>query len=780
MARRGVRSALERAVRPREEANRVVRRIWGLVRATLLALHRNAALVAIAILRDRFRDLEVGQRSGRTVPILVQAMGCRLFSACAVEDEPGNMAPSPGMFADCEGRPVMILKCFTRHRAHMAHTIPVEADRTDPAPHVAYLRCVFTCKQADLSDIGLPFVSAKRFCSKGKRAFRLQRSPGAMAGVPGFLEQALRQVAFARYASAAATLASLEDAGARPTPVEPIRIMPGSAHLHGRGTYMTKRFLVHLVLSFYDVLNARATRRKLCELYAASSLFSESALARTVTALPRCRVMRAILCKALGSFLAGAVQRMRRRIHIYSGQIIRGDGNHDLAQRIGCRSKEDPFAEKDFNVMLAWCGTDGCLLKPLTPAKSEAWDDVREDLGDAIARLRADRLRHGLPLREAAPVCHSTDMHGNHKDLIEDYYREMFPDLAVQVSSTTPKGDAVGASVAEHGLAPALAVGGPVHDIINVRRAASPASDDCSEFVLDWADMIARLSERPVGETDCSARGPVRGGLGQPAEALLKGAALHPAALVKRSVAAAGPAALAEARPPRGTLQRICRRLGARLHPSLQRRNCSSQKALRREARAIKRWYQPGRKLTRRRLGIRRSKRAVLRARGLRTVWNQKVELHHKRFLKPKRQEGLWRWRDIALGLHAARIPVHSGTIPVERLWASMLDMFPSSARLMSRAWFDVLAALGFLRYNYRHFHVRLLPAWAWAEADSLLAERLENLATAAHALSMWAEPDALGNLPDRHADLTAAARAMSPLFEPFDGHFAAAADEQQ
>eukprot|EP00959_Pyramimonas_sp_CCMP1952_P328381 6874934-Pyramimonas_sp.AAC.1 len=63
-----------------------------------------------------------------------------------------------------------------------------------------------------------------------------------------------------------------------------------------------------------------------------------------------------------------------------------------------------------------------------------------------------------------------------------------------------------------------------------------------------------------------------------------------------------------------------------------------------------------------------------------------------------------------------------------------MLDMFPSSARLMSRAWFDVLAALALLRYNYRRFHVRLLPTWA--EADSLLAERLDNLSTAAHALS--------------------------------------------
>ena len=63
-----------------------------------------------------------------------------------------------------------------------------------------------------------------------------------------------------------------------------------------------------------------------------------------------------------------------------------------------------------------------------------------------------------------------------------------------------------------------------------------------------------------------------------------------------------------------------------------------------------------------------------------------------------------------------------------------MQEMLPPSARLMSRAWFDVLAGLGFLRYNYRHFHVRLLPTWT--ESDSLLAERVDNLAAAACAIA--------------------------------------------
>lgn len=48
------------------------------------------------------------------------------------------------------------------------------------------------------------------------------------------------------------------------------RVFPGvlvCTQRQERKLYMTRRFLVHLVLSFYDVLNARALRRKLVEYY---------------------------------------------------------------------------------------------------------------------------------------------------------------------------------------------------------------------------------------------------------------------------------------------------------------------------------------------------------------------------------------------------------------------------------------------------------------------------------------------------------------------------------
>ena len=84
---------------------------------------------------------------------------------------------------------------------------------------------------------------------------------------------------------------------------------------------------------------------------------------------------------------------------------------------------------------------------------------------------------------------------------------------------------------------------------------------------------------------------------------------------------------------------------------------------------------------------------------------------------------------DIAQVYHAAALPMQTGTVSVERLWASLLQMFQGGARRMCKAWFDLLADLCFLRYNYRHFHKNALPGWTGN--DALLAERMDSLAEA-------------------------------------------------
>ena len=87
-----------------------------------------------------------------------------------------------------------------------------------------------------------------------------------------------------------------------------------------------------------------------------------------------------------------------------------------------------------------------------------------------------------------------------------------------------------------------------------------------------------------------------------------------------------------------------------------------------------------------------------------------KGRLHYKRLLKPRRMEGLWHWRQVALALHEAGERIHSGTQPTERLWAALQNFFPRMCRTISKPWFDFLAALAFLRYNWMHWNKTSLP----------------------------------------------------------------------
>ena len=108
------------------------------------------------------------------------------------------------------------------------------------------------------------------------------------------------------------------------------------------------------------------------------------------------------------------------------------------------------------------------------------------------------------------------------------------------------------------------------------------------------------------------------------------------------------------------------------------------------------------------------------------TIWNNKVKIHYRRLRHPVRLEGLWRWRMVTQAIKVAGLRMQIGTVSVERMWASLGDMFPASARNMTNAWWQLLANLFFLRTNYRHFIRSCLPGWC--EGDALLAERIDGL----------------------------------------------------
>ena len=124
------------------------------------------------------------------------------------------------------------------------------------------------------------------------------------------------------------------------------------------------------------------------------------------------------------------------------------------------------------------------------------------------------------------------------------------------------------------------------------------------------------------------------------------------------------------------------------------------------------------------------------------TIWNNKVKIHCTRLRHPVRLEGLWRWWMVAQAIRVAGLRMQSGTVSVERMWASLGDMFPASARNMTNEWWQLLAKLFFPRTNYRHFIRSCLPGWC--EGDALLTERIDVLVAITRKLSQEGAEDSV------------------------------------
>ena len=129
--------------------------------------------------------------------------------------------------------------------------------------------------------------------------------------------------------------------------------------------------------------------------------------------------------------------------------------------------------------------------------------------------------------------------------------------------------------------------------------------------------------------------------------------------------------------PPRGVLARLTRKFGVAMHPRRGKWNYKNMASFKREVDRMEAWYKPGRRLDR------RPQRPGVPAR--KTIWNKKVKVHYRRLRHPVRLEGLGRWRLVAQAMRLAKVEMHTGTVAVERMWASMRDMFPASARKMSK-----------------------------------------------------------------------------------------------
>ena len=205
--------------------------------------------------------------------------------------------------------------------------------------------------------------------------------------------------------------------------------------------------------------------------------------------------------------------------------------------------------------------------------------------------------------------------------------------------------------------------------------------------------------------------------------------------------------------PPRQTLARLCRRFRVQVHVTEGQHNVRNAKEFTTEVHRISRWYRERRRadVSRRRKVLRERQKAVIKGSG--TVMNKKVRAHLRRLRRPLRVESMMMWKEAALQTLAAGIPVQSGTVCVERFWAVLLTFLPQQVRQMSQSWWEVLAQLSFVKFNYQHFSSHALSSLA--ERDAEIQSKLSTCMLLAKAL---------------HDSEVCQSMGLNDLFDPFRG----------
>ena len=554
------------------------------------------------------------------------------------------------------------------------------------------------------------------------------------------------------------------------------RVILGKDPRHGK-LHATPMMLFWLLLIFYSKLNLRAVRRSVLDLYSATVLHAARAspslvdgvqLRWILMGLPATEAIKNLLLKYFAGFVQKRVDIMQRRQFLYNGQLIRGDGNYSLSKSVF--SVVDGAKVRKFTVALAWCGVDGSLLAPVSVAAGESWPCIEADLKPLLQKIKQTRLEAGFSLEESLPCFHATDSYHKHRAKISKLYGKVWQDLRAQGQSSTPCRDAFGQVEVSSEDASRVhwlfrVTGEPMHDLFNLRRLASPAANDCRTFLKDHEDLILRLSAPPAPQQVAEAR---HGACLTDVEeiALSPAAAELLAVCVQETVARASEHALASpaaaqelramlgneeaqnhlvwgelfgASPPRGVLRRTAKCLKADLHLKYGFFNFSGRQDFLEEVERLEAWYKEPKRKSRQRRGIVRSQTSSKEVKGLARVWTTKVAAHYSRLKAPVRVQGLMRWREAALALHAAGIQVHSGTIPVERLWSNIGKYFPKEATSISEEWWGFLSNLAYLRFNYRHFHKQGLPPWA--REDALVHEHVESIMKIAEAVVFPSSP---------------------------------------
>jgi hypothetical protein len=417
----------------------------------------------------------------------------------------------------------------------------------------------------------------------------------------------------------------------------------------------------------------------------------------------------------------------------------------------GCRRRGRPFS-----CLIAFCGTDGSLLAPVTPMRGECWDDIELVLRPLLLSLISTRLQAGMTFEEALPTFIATDSYGKHRFKYRDLMRDVSQQLRLQPEGLTPRGSAAQLRILNEDSNPAdqltTIAGEPYHDVIKVRTIVSPYANDHGTFVPDHSDMLCRLSAAKPPVDPCPSQVASLPTLGKAGRALLKKAVqvspadflavwrTKPAGTRALKRFLASPAVrkakhvwreVFQAQPPRPVLARLARLVGVTLPDTCGYYNYTGKSDFVSEVKRMQKWYHGGRRLTRRRRGLLR----VLdnnQVRGRRSVWSKKLTTHYRRLVKPTRLRGLMHWRRCALALHTAGLAVHSGTIPVERHWCQYASYWPPAVKSITEPTFALLSGMCMLRYNWGHFNKPWRPKWT--RGDVLLQQRAAEMIAMLHA----------------------------------------------
>eukprot|EP00435_Cladocopium_sp_Y103_P072670 s6_g41.t1 len=323
---------------------------------------------------------------GRTSSVLLSILGTNPFKRSAAESLPtltGN-APCRGMTATLQGSMVFVLDTFTR-RSKLHADIANVRRRADQD---WTLGSISTVKADCLADLRVELVVT----AVSGTQVRLQRLSstqvgGALTLVPALPTEAIRQpidtVHDDVHVVPAAAQAHAEHHGHKIIPMRdragtevildiphcksftycPYRCLtckqcpqaskaPGPSYFNftdedvrqtfphvcivrtpkEKKHYMTKRYLLEVLLQFYCKLNCREVRRGLMDICCANSL--QTNLLQQAHAIPKSKVLRHVVVQAFGRCLDDIVDSFQQKLFLYNAQGVRHDGNMGLARRV--------------------------------------------------------------------------------------------------------------------------------------------------------------------------------------------------------------------------------------------------------------------------------------------------------------------------------------------------------------------------------------------------------------------------------------------------------------